>query len=222
MPVCPSLSICPSVRSSLNFLKIGPLVFSDIVHDDRWYLVINAAKFLKKKTGCPNQTQSKVFAIFLSLDQTFSWKLHRVIACNNASHLVEEKSVKKNWGPKIWSENKFFTIFSILVHNVVGFSPSIFSNLHHQFSMLSNKIVAWGNVQHPAELKPPEKHFPHKWGPKKPKSGPHWGFPGFTFFCLKRKDLIKLIFTYSLRLGSMLGSIYRNSMFSWLHIIFFS
>ena len=92
--------------------------------------MIDAAKFLKKKTGGPNQTQSKVFAIFLSLDQTFSWKLHRMIACNNASHLVEEKFAKKNWGPKIGSENKFFTIFSSLVHNVVGFLSSIFSNLH--------------------------------------------------------------------------------------------
>ena len=42
-PVCPS--VCPSVRSSvhlsLNFLKIGSLVFSDIIHDDSllWYLV---------------------------------------------------------------------------------------------------------------------------------------------------------------------------------------
>ena len=29
---CPSVR--PSVRPSLSFLKIGPLVFSDIVHDD--------------------------------------------------------------------------------------------------------------------------------------------------------------------------------------------
>ena len=190
MPVCPSLSICPSVRPSLNFLKIGPLVFSDIVHDDRWYLVIDAAKFLKKKTGGPNQTQSKVFAIFLSLDQTFSWKLHRMIACNNASHLVEEKFAKKNWEPKIGSENKFFTIFSSLVHNVVGFLSSIFSNLHHEFSMLLNKIAAWGNAQHPVELKPPEKHFSHKWRPNRPKSGPRWGFPEFTFFVKRGKILL--------------------------------
>ena len=40
-----------SVRSSLNFLKIESLVFSDSVHDDSWpgYLVTDGARFLKKK-----------------------------------------------------------------------------------------------------------------------------------------------------------------------------
>ena len=45
------LSVCPSVRASLSFLKIGSLVFSDIVHDDSWpwHLVTDEAWFLKKK-----------------------------------------------------------------------------------------------------------------------------------------------------------------------------
>ena len=45
------LSVCPSVRASLSFLKIGSLVFSDIVHDDSWswHLVTDGAWFLKKK-----------------------------------------------------------------------------------------------------------------------------------------------------------------------------
>ena len=40
-----------SVRSSLNFLKIESLVFSDSAHDDSWpgYLVTDGARFLKKK-----------------------------------------------------------------------------------------------------------------------------------------------------------------------------
>ena len=50
--VCPSvcLSVCPSVPPSLSFLKIGLLVFSDIVHDDSWpwYLLTDKARFLKK------------------------------------------------------------------------------------------------------------------------------------------------------------------------------
>ena len=32
----------------------------------------------------PNQAQNKVFAIWLSLDHTLSWKLHAIITCDNA------------------------------------------------------------------------------------------------------------------------------------------
>ena len=41
----------PSVRPSLGFLKIGPLGFSGIVHDESWpwYLVTDKARFLIKK-----------------------------------------------------------------------------------------------------------------------------------------------------------------------------
>ena len=47
--VCPSVR--PSIHPSLSFLKIELLAFSDIVHDDSWpwHLVIDEAKFLKKK-----------------------------------------------------------------------------------------------------------------------------------------------------------------------------
>ena len=70
------LSVCLSVRTSLNFLKIGSLIFSDIVHDDNWpwYLVTDEAIFLKKKIGSPNlgptslnKGQYDFFVIFLSL-----------------------------------------------------------------------------------------------------------------------------------------------------------
>ena len=45
------LSVCPSVCSSLVFLKTGSLFFSDIVQDDSWlwYLVTEEGKFLKKE-----------------------------------------------------------------------------------------------------------------------------------------------------------------------------
>ena len=51
------MSACPS----LSFLKMGSLVFPDIVHGDSWssYLVIDKARFLKKKKkiGGPNLDQ---------------------------------------------------------------------------------------------------------------------------------------------------------------------
>ena len=45
------LSVCPSVCSSLTFLKAGSLFFSDIVQDDTWlrYLVTEEDKILKKE-----------------------------------------------------------------------------------------------------------------------------------------------------------------------------
>ena len=63
------LSVYPYVR-----LKIGSLFFSDIVHDNSWpwYLVTNAARFLKIKFGGPNlgptrlnEDQTKIFRYFL-------------------------------------------------------------------------------------------------------------------------------------------------------------
>ena len=44
-------SICPLVRWFVNFLKIGSLVFFDIVHDESlpWYLVTDKTRFTKKK-----------------------------------------------------------------------------------------------------------------------------------------------------------------------------
>ena len=49
-PATPTHPVGLSDRPSLSFLKIGPLVFSDIVHDDSWpwYLVTDRARFLKK------------------------------------------------------------------------------------------------------------------------------------------------------------------------------
>ena len=51
LSVC--LFVCPSVHLSLTFLKLGPLVFSDIVHDDNWpwYVKTDEARFLKKKNS---------------------------------------------------------------------------------------------------------------------------------------------------------------------------
>ena len=64
------LSVRPSVRPSLSFLKIGLLLFSDIVHDDSWpwYLATDGAKFLRKKIWRPEfGSETRFFAIFSSL-----------------------------------------------------------------------------------------------------------------------------------------------------------
>ena len=96
-PMKSLLSVCPSVYSSvrplLSFLKIGSLVFSDIIHDDSWpwYLLTDRARFLKKNFGDPNEwarwdkigSKNRFFAIFSSLIHYFSLKLHSTIACNN-------------------------------------------------------------------------------------------------------------------------------------------
>ena len=69
-------SVSPSVCSSLRFLKIGSLVFSDIVHDDSWswYLVTHEVRLLKKKlaariwaTRTKIGPETRFFAIFSSL-----------------------------------------------------------------------------------------------------------------------------------------------------------
>ena len=64
----------------------------------------------------------------------------------------------------------------------------------------TSKINLWPKLEH-----------------NKPKTGPKWGFPAFSFLLYqKRKDLIKLIFYHSFRHRSD----YRNSMFLWLHKYF--
>ena len=77
------LSVCPSIRPSLSSLKIWSLVFSDIVHDDSWpwYLVVDRARFLKKKNWCPkfgsNGPNSNPKLFFLLFSQvcfiSFPW-----------------------------------------------------------------------------------------------------------------------------------------------------
>ena len=54
-----SPSACLFVRPSLNFVKIGLLVFSDIVHYDSWswHLVTEGARILENKFGSPNLGQ---------------------------------------------------------------------------------------------------------------------------------------------------------------------
>ena len=57
-------SVCPSVLSSIRFVKIGSLDFSDFVHDGScsWYLVTDEVTFIFKKWG---YSQNEVFCYFL-------------------------------------------------------------------------------------------------------------------------------------------------------------
>ena len=131
---------------SLNFFKIGSLVFSDSKHDDSWswYLLTDEARFLEKKLVARIWAQwaslrfIRFFTNFLSLDYTFSLKLRTVIACNNVYHIVEIKLMKKYLGsrfgpsgPKSGPNLDFFAIFS---------------SLAHYFSFKLHRIIAWNNA----------------------------------------------------------------------------
>ena len=122
------LSICPSV----SFLKIGSLVFSDIVHDDSWpwYLVIDGAlDFWKKKKKWRLKFRQKwakigpetsFFCHFLKLrsldflEIAYNYNLKQCItSCIGKTHKI-------NFGNQIWAktgpESRFSTIFSVLGH----------------------------------------------------------------------------------------------------------
>ena len=107
------LSVSPSLRPSLSFLKIGSLVFSDIVHDDSWpwYLVTDKARFLKNKNGGPNLDQmvqnrgrNYVFCHFLK----FGWLVFLEFTHNDSfqqqitSH--RGKIHEKNFWTQIWAK----------------------------------------------------------------------------------------------------------------------
>ena len=71
-----TVSVSQSIRSSLNVLEIGSLLYSDILYDDSepWYIVIDQSRFLKKiKNRWPKLEPN--------LDHTFSSQLHTMIAC---------------------------------------------------------------------------------------------------------------------------------------------
>ena len=131
------------------------------------------------------------FAIFLSLDHQFSFKLHTMIACNNVWRLVEIK-------PRI----RFFAIFSSLVHQfsfklhrriscnntqlIVELKSTkktlgtqiwakrakivpkirfftIFSSSVHQFSWKLHKMIDWNNVYIPVDVKLAKKFWSPNW-----------------------------------------------------------
>ena len=80
------LSIHLSVRRSLNFLKIGLLVFSDIVRGDiyrtPWYIVIGGAKFLGKNWSpkfWANRSKSGAKLVFLPFSEV--WFISFLLNC---------------------------------------------------------------------------------------------------------------------------------------------
>ena len=107
LSVCPP--VCPSIHSSLSFLKIGLVGFSDIAHDYNypWHLVTDWARFLKKKFDSrnlgqigKNQVQNKVFSHSLKfgslvfLDVAYNDSLQQCLTSSRG------KIHEKNFWPK--------------------------------------------------------------------------------------------------------------------------
>ena len=111
--VCFSVCLCPSVylsvhlsiQPSLSFLKTESLVFSGILHDNSWpwYLVSDAARFLKKNFGGPylgpmglNQAQNDVFHSFLEFGSYFFLEIaynNRLQQCLTSSRGKTHKTI---------------------------------------------------------------------------------------------------------------------------------
>ena len=120
-----------------------------------------------------NRVQNEIFfAISSSLVHQFSFKLHRIIAWNNALLPLEVKFTKKNWWTQIWTkrvkigpEIKFFTIFS---------------DMAHQLSIILYRMIAWNNVSLLVQIKLMRKTD----GLKLAKTELKLGFSPFSQVCL--------------------------------------
>ena len=113
------LSVCLSIRLSLSFLRIGSLVFADIVHDDSWpwYLVTDEARFLKKMAAqiwakwTKIGPETRFFDSLVSLEIAYNDSLEQFLTTSR------DKTCKKfgSNGSK-FPQLGFFVIFSSLVH----------------------------------------------------------------------------------------------------------
>ena len=141
------------------FLKFGSLIFFEIAHSDslQQCLACSRGKIFEKilgptlwSKGAKIGPKIRFFAIFSSLLDQFSLKLHTVIACSNVQHVVEVKSMKKFWGLNLVQrgqncpESRFFAISSSLLH---------------QFSLKLYTVIACNNVQPVVEAKSMKKSF---------------------------------------------------------------
>ena len=86
------------------FLEFGSVGFLEIAYNGslQQFLTSSRSKIHEKNVGGPdlgqtsqNQAEIRLFAIFSSLVRSFFLKLHTIIACNNAQHLIEVKLTKK-------------------------------------------------------------------------------------------------------------------------------
>ena len=111
-----------SVHPSLTFLKIGSLVFSDIVHYDSWswYLVTAEARFLKKKKinrqpkFGPSGPKLGPNLGFLPFSQvcfiSFPWNhLQQFITCSRGK--THKKFLGTKFGPESGPKSGFFCHF---------------------------------------------------------------------------------------------------------------
>ena len=132
-------SVCLSARPSLNFLRIGLLIFPDTAHYDSWpwYLVTDEAIFLKKKNdGSIWVPQNEVFRHFPVFGSYVFLKIAYIDSLWQC--LTSSKTQEKNLGALIWDkltkiglETRFFAILPSLVH---------------LFSFKLHRIIAWNNV----------------------------------------------------------------------------
>ena len=87
-----------SIHPSLNFLKIGSLIFSDILHDDiwLWYLVTDEARF-GKKIGGPNLGPMGLnqFGSYVFLEIEYDGSLQQCLTSSRA------KTCEKSFGAQI-------------------------------------------------------------------------------------------------------------------------
>ena len=110
-------SVCPP----LIFLKIGSLVFSDIVHNDSWpwYLVTDEASLnLNLGQISQNRTQNQVFCHFLKFDSLVFLGIAYNDSLQQCLTSSRGKTHKNNWGvsSNLSPEIRFFAIFSSLIH----------------------------------------------------------------------------------------------------------
>ena len=82
-----------------------------------------------------NKAKIRFFAIFLSLDCQFFFKLHRIIASNNVSLLVEVRFTAKFWGSKFEAKGPKWD-------PKLGFPAIFLSLVHHSFWNL-RRMVTW-------------------------------------------------------------------------------
>ena len=124
------------------FLKFGSLIFFEIAHSDslQQCLACSRGKIFEKilgptlwSKGAKIGLKIRFFAIFSSLLDQFSLKLHTVIACNNVQHVVEVKFMKIFFAPlpKLVPKLSFFAIFSSLVD---------------QFSLKLHTMISCNNI----------------------------------------------------------------------------
>ena len=168
-------------------LSLDHNFFFEIAYDDslRQCLTSNRGKapptpqkFLGRLSLGQNWTQTQVFHHFLKFGSLVFLKITQDKSLEQCLTTGRGKNHLKSLGTQNWPEIRFFTIFS---------------SLHHQFSLILHRIAAWDNVYHLVELKPPKKK--KMCGPNQDLTGPNYVFQHFlSYFIIKRGKILLEIF----------------------------